>query len=272
MSVPRVLLVDDDEVVRFKLVKVLEEHGFEITTASNVPEALRSIGSDEYDVLLSDLRAPGPGDGLTVVSAMRQANPRAVTLLLHAEPEVEMTDAIFLQADEVMIRKTDAATLLELIKQKLVAGAASPRAIETVASILERTMDDTILHWLSMAQASSMSAEVPVPLERRAGYLKRILRDIVARLRLHEPLGTHGIPSPNAVAHGIARRMQGYSAAMVVEESRFLQVSIFQTLQNNLNTIDFSVVLRDVMTIADEVDFQLAQMLESFADKQNEAI
>jgi CheY-like chemotaxis protein len=81
MSTNRVLLVDDDEVVRMTLTGVLEQSGFTITTAANVPEALRLITGDEsYDVLLSDLHMPGAGDGLTVVSAMRHANPRAVTL------------------------------------------------------------------------------------------------------------------------------------------------------------------------------------------------
>jgi hypothetical protein len=60
------------------------------------------------------------------------------------------------------------------------------------------------------------------------------------------------------------RRGQGYSAALLVEESRILQVSIFQTLQNNLARVDFSLVLIDVMTIADEVDSQLCQAMQTF--------
>jgi hypothetical protein len=51
---------------------------------------------------------------------------------------------------------------------------------------------------------------------------------------------------------------------MLVEESRMLQVSIFQTLQNNLQTVDFSRLLVDVMAIADEVDSQLAQAMTSY--------
>jgi hypothetical protein len=51
---------------------------------------------------------------------------------------------------------------------------------------------------------------------------------------------------------------------MMVEESRILQVSIFETLRNNLSSVDFSLLLTDVMTIADEVDWQLKQTLTSF--------
>ena len=51
---------------------------------------------------------------------------------------------------------------------------------------------------------------------------------------------------------------------MMVEESRILQVSIFNTLQKNLANIDFSVVLIGVMTIADEIDSQLSQAMKSY--------
>jgi hypothetical protein len=51
---------------------------------------------------------------------------------------------------------------------------------------------------------------------------------------------------------------------MVVEESRILQVSIFSTLQRNLCGVDFSRLLLDVVTIADEVDSQLKQAMFSY--------
>ncbi len=43
-----------------------------------------------------------------------------------------------------------------------------------------------------------------------------------------------------------------------------LQVSIFNTLQKNLFRVDFSKVLHDVITIADEVDSQLKQAMVSY--------
>ncbi len=85
MDITKILVVDDDEVVRMSLSGVLKHRGFSVTSAANVPDALKLItGPERYDVLLSDLHMPGAGDGLTVVSAMRHANPKAVTLLLSA--------------------------------------------------------------------------------------------------------------------------------------------------------------------------------------------
>ena len=53
---------------------------------------------------------------------------------------------------------------------------------------------------------------------------------------------------------------------MVVEESRVLQVSIFNILQNNLRTVDFSKMLLDVITIADEVDSQLKRAMLCYVE------
>jgi hypothetical protein len=51
---------------------------------------------------------------------------------------------------------------------------------------------------------------------------------------------------------------------MLVHESRILQVTIFGMLQSNLNSLDFSLLLPDVMAIADEVDAQLTQSMDSY--------
>ncbi len=141
----KLLLVDDDEIIRSTLGELLAAHGFDVTTAPDVPEALKLIVSDVYDVLLSDLHMPGAGDGLTVVSAMRHANPKAVTMLLSAFPEMDAAShAILLQADQILVKPMDATELVKVINERL-AGMSTPvRHVETVATILERTTDETI--------------------------------------------------------------------------------------------------------------------------------
>jgi hypothetical protein len=51
---------------------------------------------------------------------------------------------------------------------------------------------------------------------------------------------------------------------MNVEESRLLQVSIFSTLHKNVKHLEFSALLPDIVTIADEVDAQLKQQMLKF--------
>jgi hypothetical protein len=100
--------------------------------------------------------------------------------------------------------------------------------------------------------AESAWSVVSVAPPRRGGSLR------ASRVnRLRHPLPARTL-SPHAAAHGILRRRQGYTASMLIEESRMLGVAIFHTLHTNAHRIDFNVLLMDVMVIADEVNSQLA--------------
>src|SRR5580698_3381915 len=82
-SVPhRVLLVDDDENVREMMKMTLEVKGFGVIAAASVTQALQLISTEKFDVLITDLHMPNPSDGFTVVTAMRQFSPEALTLLV----------------------------------------------------------------------------------------------------------------------------------------------------------------------------------------------
>jgi CheY-like chemotaxis protein len=265
MAIAKVLLVDDDVNALSGLAELLEYKGFEIRTAASVPEALKHIISDNYDVLLSDLHMPGAGDGLTVVSAMRHANPRAITLLLTAFPEMgAATHAILLQTDQILVKPIGLKSLVDTIKERLASGPPGPRVVESVSTILERSAQSTIDHWFKLVQSDEEVMAVPLSYELRCAHLPQFFRELVYRLRSAEPLGTKEVVSKTAAQHGVTRYKQGYTAAMLVEESRMLQVSVFQILQNNLASIDFSLLLMGVMTIADEVDSQLSQAMDGY--------
>jgi CheY-like chemotaxis protein len=264
-SRPRILLVDDNQSVLSSLSLVLKHNGFDVVSAANVNEALRFIGSENFDVLLSDLHMPNAGDGLTVVSAMRHSHPKAVTLLFSGFPAMkEAAAAILLQADEILVKPLEPESLVKTIKDRLKLKRMPTRPVETVAAILEQEAQSTINDWLLHVELEPEIITVRLDHEARCAHLPQLIRDLVARLRHPLPLGTRALVSPASAHHGLLRRKQGYSAAMMVEESRMLQVSIFQTLQNNLHKVDFSLVLVGVMAIADEVDSQLAQAMASY--------
>lgn len=244
---------------------ILKRHKFEVTVAANVPDALREITSKEYDVLLSDLHMPGAGDGLTVVSAMKHSNPKAITMLLSAFPALDKAaEAIMEQPDEVLLKPIDVSSLVKAVKHRLQSGPTPTRKVESVATILLRSVDSTIEDWYEQVNRAEVLLSVPLSFEMRTGHLPKVLQDLVVRLQSAKELGTKEMRSAAAAEHGLIRRQQGYTAAMIVEESRMLQVSIFRTLQKNLANIDFSVVLVGVMTIADEVDSQLSQAMTSY--------
>jgi DNA-binding response OmpR family regulator len=216
----------------------------------------------------SPLYMPGAGDGLTVVSAMRHANSKAVTMLLSSFPEMEAAaHAILLQADDILVKPMELSALVKAITKRLSDGPSGPVTVETVATILEHSTTECIEAWFQEVEGDDKLMKVPLTRQQRISHLPQVFRDLVARLNADQPLGTRGPLSVAASEHGVSRRREGYSASMMVEESRILQVCIFHTLQKNLANINFSILLYQVMTIADEVDSQLRQAMDCYVSE-----
>ena len=95
----RVLLVDDDEVVRDIMGRTLVGKGFDVVTAASVVGVLKLISTETFDVLITDLHMPNPSDRFAEVTAMRHSQPDALTLLVSGYPGVKSAmDAILLEA------------------------------------------------------------------------------------------------------------------------------------------------------------------------------
>src|ERR1700676_805791 len=134
--------------------------------------------------------------------------------------------------------------------------------IESVADILERELQALIKEWVVRVEQEPELTCMPLNFEERTGHLPRLLRDVTARLRMDA--GTKAPISEAASVHGKLRRKQGYPVEMLIEESRLLQVCIFTMLHKNVKNLEFSTVLPNVVTIADEVDAQLKQQMKHF--------
>jgi hypothetical protein len=134
--------------------------------------------------------------------------------------------------------------------------------IESVADILERELDSLIKDWLQLVEKAPDITCIALSFDERTGHLPHLMHDVIARLRL--PAKVKAPISKAAAHHGDLRYKQGYTVAMVVEESRLLQVTIFTTLHKNTKNLEFSTLLPNVVTIADEVDAQLKQQMLRF--------
>jgi DNA-binding response OmpR family regulator len=266
----KVLLVDDDDAVRTMMTLTLEHKGFGVVPAANVTQALGLITTENFDVLITDLHMPNPSDGFAVITAMRHIQPKALTLLVSGYPDVKSAmDAILLQADEIIVKPFETKSLADLVHGKLLARTPTiPTPKERVAEILQRCRGLIVEDWLMRVKKNNELSRVALSDQERTGYLPKLIDDLILRLRSPHITLQEGsfIASPAAVAHGKLRRSQGYTSAMLVQDSRILQVTLFGTLQKNLGALDFSLLLPDVMTIADEVDSQLTQAMEGYMD------
>jgi DNA-binding response OmpR family regulator len=268
LAVHKILLVDDDDAVRDMMTVTLEHKGFNVVSAASVTDALRQIATESFDVLITDLHMPNPGDGFTVVTAMRHSQPNALTLLVSGYPDVQSAmAAILLEADEIIVKPFAVGKLADLVRERVLNRKPTVQLKkERVAEILQRCIASVVEDWLARAKQSEELNHVLLSDEERTGHLPKLVEDLV--IRLSKPSAAtknrDAAFSAAAIAHGKLRYLQGYTAAMLVHESRILQVTLFGTLQSNLSFLDFSLLLPDVMTIADEVDAQLTQSMDSY--------
>ena len=128
---------------------------------------------------------------------------------------------------------------------------------ESVATILDREIEPTIKEWLRRVSHLPELTRIPLSDDDRSRHLRTLFDDLACRLRLAKDIRL--LASSSAAAHGQKRRLQGYSPAMLVEESRLFQVVTFRTLHLHQDELDRDQLLSAIMIIADEADLQLGE-------------
>ena len=80
-SLPSILLVDDDEVLRERLATAIRSRGYEVPTAGSSDEALREAAKDSPELAVLDLKMPGRS-GLELLREIRLHDPATEVLIL----------------------------------------------------------------------------------------------------------------------------------------------------------------------------------------------
>jgi len=165
------------------------------------------------------------------------------------------------------VKPLEVETLVDLIKERLSQPVSIKlRIAESAADILERNVGTIVNAWYGRVTAEARITQIALSREERTAHLPTLLHELISRLRPPRKANSSG--SPAGVLQGTLRHTQGYTAHMLVMESRILQVSLFEVLHHNLSSVDFSLILLDVMAIADEVDFQLEQTIETYLEQR----
>jgi len=84
----RVMIVDDEESVRITTAAILEQEGYEVSTAESGREALALAARAHYDLVLTDLRMDDM-DGMTLLHELQARHPNTVTVVLTGYASIE---------------------------------------------------------------------------------------------------------------------------------------------------------------------------------------
>jgi PAS domain S-box-containing protein len=253
MAESKLLFVDDDNALRKTLGAVLTHHGFELTAVGSVPEALELISSQKFDVLLADLNIGQPGDGFTVVSAMRRVQPDACTFILTGYPDLETAvQAIRSQVDDYFAKPLRIDQLVEAIsalrKGRRPAGRLVPP--RKVSQMLRELSPVIMERWLRQVLQYPELAAIPLTDDERSDHIPEMMDELTRRL--DGPLDQLSDEGTEAARkHGKTRYSQGYTIPQILLESRVLQKVLSATIHENLFGLDLSTLVRDIVEIGE---------------------
>ncbi len=269
----RVLFVDDEAGIRETLKPILEHHGFAVTTSATVFEALEHINHATFDVLLSDLNIGQPGDGFTVVSAMRRVQPEAATFILTGYPDFDTAlQAIRSQVDDYLLKPADVPTLIHTIQRRVENRRPVPpeKPLKRVSQLMRENLASISQEWLVLVKAHPELAAIRLPDKERIDHLPEIIEELAKRVDVlsHE---TSSSAKTAATKHGKQRARQGFSIPLIVIEMRLLQRVLSTVLQRNLIRMDLSTVIDDMIQVGESLQEQLEFSIRGFQQSSREA-
>jgi CheY-like chemotaxis protein len=87
MPQPRVLFVEDEELIRMILTETMIEAGLEVTEAANGEEAMQLLGQRRFDLLLTDVHMPGRFNGVDLARQVRALWPEVPVVFVTGRPD-----------------------------------------------------------------------------------------------------------------------------------------------------------------------------------------
>lgn len=266
----RILFADDEPAIRMTLPVILQQHGFEVSVAATVPEALAYINRESFDVLLADLNIGASGDGFTLISAMRRVQPSAVTLILTGYPDFESAlQAIRSQVDDYLIKPADVNQLVATIREQ----TANPRRkvplqVKRISTVLRERANEIVDEWLNETRQNPTLSSVQLSAQERLDHIRQIIEQIAERIE-SEPNVISTQENQSATKHGELRFEQGYTVRRIAIEARLLQVVICRVLYKHLLSIDMSTVIWDIMVMGEGLQEQFEESIRAFEEQSS---
>jgi len=139
---PKILLVEDEPILRVTLANDLAEEGYEVARASDGAEGLRLMQARTFDAVLLDLKLP-KFDGLTLLENFKAANPHGIAIMMTGYGTIESAVAAMKAgASDYLLKPFPAEDLLTLLRGLLAhrgspeGGAARPTGVRRFGDLI----------------------------------------------------------------------------------------------------------------------------------------
>jgi len=213
----RILIIDDDELVRSSLALEAEEEGYRVAVASTGEEALELGGKQSFDLVVCDIRMPGK-NGLEVIEELKPLLPnvRFIVITGYASADTPVK-ALKLRVDDYLLKPFDGEVFLQSVRSVLERPSQSeefetqvPQQQDDLLRILQRVTERAPLR---LAHAERVATEAS-----RRGFSPRKIRQIyLAGLLYETPVSDlDSFPGLHRI-RGILRHKESLEALLLKE-------------------------------------------------------
>ncbi|NWF83918.1 MAG: sigma-54-dependent Fis family transcriptional regulator, partial [Bryobacteraceae bacterium] len=151
MDDPKLLIVDDELVVRDSLAKWFESEGYEVTIADSAPQALELMAANRFDGALVDIKMPGV-DGIELQTKLHEIDPAMPVIIMTGYASVETAvRALKNGAYDYITKPFDPDELVHLVSKAL-----SHRAAEKEVSRLKENLEQIFPETKLIGQSPAM--------------------------------------------------------------------------------------------------------------------
>jgi CheY-like chemotaxis protein len=242
---------------------------FEVVAAANVSEALGLIASERFDVLVTDLHLPDPGDGFTVVTAMRHSQPQCpypVGQRLSRRAERPGRDSF--GGGEIMVKPFEVGRFADLFREKILTRVPAPHLEKEKSRRNFAAVPSRACRGVVGECETEQGAELDCAERRRSyrapsevGGRRGAAAELGPGLNRHGTCGQRVSLCPGPRRTSISAGLHSGDAGARVANPAGNNI---RDLAEQSEPFGFQLLLPDVMAIADEVDSHLTQATESY--------
>lgn len=175
----KILIIDDEASLRQTLTRILQQAGFEVTSAENGEQGLAFLQHNPFDLIFMDIRMPGLA-GLDVLDRIRASHPGLPVVLFTAQPDLNSAvEALRRGATDYLLKPLKPDVIIERARTILLTQQKERRRREIQTQIEKLQAELKALDSEGANGATVSPKTVPLP-DR---YLKRgkILLDTYTR-------------------------------------------------------------------------------------------
>jgi len=146
MSIPvKILVIDDDESIRFGCVQTLKEEGYNVQAVENGQSGLDKIEREQFDVILLDLKMPG-FSGMEVLQKIKVKNPNSIVIIITGFATIDSAvEAMKKGAYDFLQKPFNPEVLISSVKKAVDSGQLVSHDVPVPDAYDDKLISDTII-------------------------------------------------------------------------------------------------------------------------------